>query len=70
MRLGPRKFSHAMEQHVVNGMFGVPKKGMLVEGTNLTILKLIISVILSSAFQRVIEADTSALSYQGQWSGI
>ena len=59
-----------MERQVVNGMCGVPKKGMLVEGTNLTILKLIIGVILSSAFQRVIEADIWALPYQGHWSGI
>ena len=55
---------------MLNGMFGVPKKGKLVEGTNLPILRLTLNAILSIAFQRIIEADKRALPYHGQWSGI
>ena len=47
-----------------------PKKGKQVEGTNLPILRLILNAIPSNAVQRIIEADTRALPYHGQWSGI
>ena len=40
---------------MLDGMFGVPKKGKLVEDTNLSILRLILN---------------GALPYHSQWSGI
>ena len=55
---------------VLNGMFGVPKKGKMVEGTNLPMLRLIINAIPSKAFLRTIEANIRALPYHGQWWGI
>ena len=55
---------------MLNGMFGVAKKGELVEGTSLPILGLVLNAILSGAFQRVVEVDIGALPYHGQWSGI
>ena len=55
---------------VLNGIFGVPKKGKLVEGTNLPILRLILNAIASNAFQRITKADIRALPYHGQWSEI
>ena len=51
-------------------MFGVPKNGKLVEGTNLPILRRILIAIPSRAFQRIIEADIRALPHHGQSSGI
>ena len=55
---------------VLNGMFGVPKKGKLVEGASFPILRLILNATPSNAFQPIIEADSGALPYHGQWSGI
>ena len=68
--LRPRDVFSRVGTPVLNGMFGVPKKGKLVEGTNLPILRLILNAIPSNAFQRIVEADIRALPYHGQWSGI
>ena len=54
----------------LNGMFGVPKHVKLVEGTNLSILRLILNAIPSDAFHFFFEADIGALPYHCQWSGI
>ena len=67
--LQPRDVFSCVGRPVPNGMFVVPKKGKLVEGTNLPILRLILNAIPSNAFQRIIEADIRALPHHGQWSG-
>ena len=67
--LRPRDVFSSVGTPVLNGMFGMPKKGKLVEGTNLPIVRLILNAIPSNPLQRIIEADIRALPYHGQWSG-
>ena len=44
--LRPRDVFSSVVTPVLNGMFGVPKKGKLVEGTNLPILRLILNDVI------------------------
>ena len=46
------------------------KEGQVGGGSNLPILRLILNLIPSNAFQPIIAADIRALPYHGQWSGI
>ena len=61
---------HAGGRPVFNGLFGVPKKGKLVPGTDLPVLRMIINAIPSNEFQELLAGDIRSLPYFGQWSGI
>lgn len=58
---------HVGGEPVLNGLFGVPKKG----GTGETSpLRMIINAIPTNSLQRLLAGDIRSLPYFGQWSGI
>ena len=68
--LRPTQVFHAGGAPVLNGLFGVKKRGKVVGATGAPVLRININALPSSAYQMVLTGDIRALPSHGQWSGI